>query len=79
MSVGDVAKNGGTVGVDGVTITQIEKQGVEASLATLASELEDGAYRPLPVRRTSLRDRVQAAARLVLEPIFEADFPRLLL
>jgi group II intron reverse transcriptase/maturase len=87
---GDVAKNGGAPGVDGVTIAQIEEQGVEAFLATLASELEDGTYRPLPVRLVTIpksgggernlgvpavRDRVaQAATKLVLEPIFEADF-----
>ena len=86
----NVAANGGAAGVDGVRIAHIEDQGVEAFLDKLASELEDGTYRPLPVRRVSIpkatggvrhlgvpavRDRVcQAAAKLVLEPIFEADF-----
>ena len=86
----EVAANGGAPGVDGVSITGIEERGVEEFLGALRAELEAGSYRPLPVRRVSIpkssggtrnlgvpavRDRVvQAAAKLVCEPIFEADF-----
>src|SRR5437016_2114162 len=89
----DVASNYGAPGVDGVSIAQIEEggdEGIRAFLEDLASELEDGTYRPLPVRRVTIpkndggernlgvpaiRDRVvQAALKAVLEPIFEADF-----
>ncbi len=85
-----VAAKGGAPGVDGVSIAQIEEQGVEEFLDVLRAELEAGCYRPLPVRRVSIpkasggtrnlgvpavRDRVvQAAAKIVCEPIFEADF-----
>jgi RNA-directed DNA polymerase len=76
--------------VDGVTIAAVEADGVEPFLARLAEELRAHTYRPDPVRRVAIpkrsggerplgiptvRDRVvQAAARLVLEPVFEADF-----
>ena len=86
----EVAANGGAPGVDGVSIAQVEEQGVEELLDVLRVELEAGSYRPLPVRRVAIpkasggtrnlgvpavRDRVvQAAAKLVCEPIFEADF-----
>jgi len=86
----EVKANAGSAGVDGQTIEQIEQQGVEGFLAELATELREGRYRPQAVRRVripkpdgsqrglgipAVRDRVvQAAAKAVLEPIFEADF-----
>src|SRR5438552_7202841 len=82
--------NAGAAGVDGVSFAQIEAQGVEAWLASLREELVSKRYRPQAVRRVmipkpgggerplgipTIRDRVvQTAAKLVLEPIFEADF-----
>jgi len=86
----EVKANAGSAGVDGQTIEQIEQHGVEVLLAELATELCEGRYRPQAVRRVripkpdgsqrglgipAVRDRVvQAAAKAVLEPIFEADF-----
>jgi RNA-directed DNA polymerase len=82
--------NAGAPGVDGVTFAQIEERGLEGWLAGLREELVSKTYRPDPVRRVmipkhgggerplgipSIRDRViQTAAKIVLEPIFEADF-----
>src|SRR3981189_299755 len=80
----------GAPGRDGMTFAQIEASGLERWLAGLREELVSKTYRPDPVRRVSIpkpdggerppgiptvRDRgVQTAAKLVLEPIFEADF-----
>jgi len=82
--------NAGAPGVDGVTFAMIEASGLEVWLAGLREDLVSKTYRPEPVRRVSIpkpgggsrplgiptiRDRVaQTAAKLVLEPIFEADF-----
>jgi len=82
--------NAGAPGVDGMTFKQIDASGVEAWLAGLREELVSKTYRPDPVRRVTIpkpgggerplgiptiRDRVvQTAAKIVLEPIFEADF-----
>jgi group II intron reverse transcriptase/maturase len=85
-----VRANRGAAGIDGETLSSIEANGVEALLDSIQQQLKDGKYRPSPVRRRyilkpdgrqrplgipMIRDRVvQQAAKLVLEPIFEADF-----
>ena len=81
--------NGGSAGVDGMTFKHVELEGVDEWLSGIREELRTKAYRPQPVLRVmipkpgggwrplgipTIRDRViQTAAKLVLEPIFEAD------
>lgn len=85
-----VRKNRGAAGVDKMTLAEVEAYGVERMLGELQDALRRGSYRPAPVRRVAIAkpdggvrplgiptvcDRVvQQAARIVLEPIFEADF-----
>ncbi len=84
-----VRGNGGAAGIDGITIGQAGAH-IDELLKELQQELRTGRYRPEAVRRVyipkpdgrqrplgipNVRDRiVQAAAKLVLEPIFEARF-----
>ena len=85
-----VRKNKGAAGVDRITLAAVEDYGVDRMLRELRRDLREGVYCPAPARRVEIpkprggkrplgiptvRDRVaQAAAKIVLEPIFEADF-----
>ncbi|MEW2400292.1 reverse transcriptase domain-containing protein [Streptomyces sp. NPDC046862] len=79
-----------TAGVDGVRADHVRAAGAEAYLDHIRSQLQAGVFRPMPTRERmipkagvklrrlgipTIADRVvQAALKLVLEPIFEADF-----
>lgn len=82
--------NRGSAGVDGMRFEDVELYGVDRFLADIKEELENKSYRVQPVLRVlvpkgngktrplgipAIKDRVvQMAVKLVIEPIFEADF-----
>src|SRR6266581_2284074 len=82
--------NNGAPGIDGVTFAAIEESGPEIFVRQIRDELVANMYRPMGLRKKeipkdggkvrilsipSIRDRVvQGALKLILEPIFEADF-----
>ena len=83
-----VEKNDGAAGVDRMSVERFA-QARDRYLAELSEGLRDGSYRPQPVRRVyipkgkgqrplgipAVKDRVvQAALKLVIEPIFENEF-----
>jgi len=86
----EVRRNGGSAGQDGITIEDVEREGVEQFLGQIEQDLKAGTYRPKPVLRVyipkadgrqrplgipTVCDRVvQQACKVVIEPIFEANF-----
>ena len=86
----EVRRNGGSAGQDGVTIEDVEREGAAQFLGQIEQDLKAGTYRPRPVLRVyipkadgrqrplgipTVRDRVvQQACKMVIEPIFEANF-----
>ncbi len=76
--------------MDGITFEMIEEYGVEEYLLDIQEDLQNKQYRPKPVKRVyipkpngkqrplgipTIRDRiVQQACKIVIEPIFEANF-----
>jgi RNA-directed DNA polymerase len=85
-----VKSNGGSPGIDGTTIGDIERKGVEAYLLELGEDLRKQTYQPQAVKRVmipkanggerplgipTVRDRIaQTVCKMIIEPIFEADF-----
>lgn len=85
-----VRNNRGAGGIDQVSLKDVEEYGVFRILMEIKESLEKGNYHPSPVRRVyipkkdggkrplgipTVKDRiVQMATKIVIEPIFEADF-----
>lgn len=85
-----VLANRGAGGVDGQTVKHLRDTGLDRFVEELQQDLMAKRYRPMPVRRVyipkadgkqrplgipTIRDRVvQMAVKLVIEPLFEADF-----
>ena len=86
----EVRENKGSAGIDGITFEMIEEDGVEEYLLDIQEDLQNKKYRPKPAKRVyipkpdgkqrplgipTIRDRiVQQACKIVIEPIFEANF-----
>jgi len=82
--------NNGRAGVDEITFSDVERYGVERFISEIIKELEEKSYKPLPILRVyiekengkqrplgipTIKDRVvQMCVKLIIEPIFEADF-----
>ena len=87
----EVRENKGSAGIDGITFEMIEEYGVEEYLLDIQEDLKNKKYRPKPVKRVyipkpdgkqrplgipTIRDRiVQQACKIVIEPVFESNFP----
>jgi RNA-directed DNA polymerase len=85
-----VKENKGSAGIDKQTIEDIEDYGVDKLIHEIQEELKEGSFNPPPVRRVhipkangktrplgipTVKDRIiQTAMKIVIEPIFEADF-----
>jgi len=85
-----VRTNAGSAGVDGITIRNVEESGVDNYLRELGEEIRKQTYKPQAVKRVmiqkangglrplgipTVRDRIaQTVCKMILEPIFEADF-----
>ena len=83
-------ENKGSAGIDGITFEMIEEYGVEEYLLDIQEDLQNKKYKPKPVKRVyipkpdgkqrplgipTIRDRiVQQACKIVIEPVFEANF-----
>lgn len=83
-------QNNGSAGIDGMTFEKIERYGVYRFITEIREELTNGTYLPARNRKVeipksngktrtlgiaTIKDRVvQGALKLILEPIFEADF-----
>ena len=85
-----VMKNGGSPGIDGITINGLKKNGIEPLLTEIQSELKTRTYKPSPLKRVyipkangkqrplsipTVKDRItQTAIKIIIEPIFETQF-----
>lgn len=85
-----VMRNGGSPGIDGITIGKLKKDGIEPLLTEIQAELKAKTYAPSPLKRVyipktngknrplsipTVRDRItQTAIKIIIEPIFETQF-----